>query len=138
MGSHIITYTDGGSRGNPGPGAIGVVILDGKTNEKLFEWGKFIGHVTNNQAEYSALIAALEKAVEMKVNEVKCLLDSELVVKQLNKEYRVKDPNISELYQRVVILTKSFKNITFSHITREKNKEADKLVNEALDAKLKK
>ena len=125
-----IIHTDGGARGNPGPAGIGAVI---KISEKVIELKRYIGETTNNQAEYRALILALEHALEAKVTEAECLLDSELVVKQLNREYRVKDKDLATLFVKVYNLSTKFKKITFKHIYREQNKHADKLVNEAID-----
>lgn len=128
----INLYTDGGSRGNPGPAGIGAVILD-EHKKVLKEVSEFIGNGTNNQAEYTALIRGLEEALKLNPTKINCFLDSELVVKQLNKEYKVKNPEIKELYGKVLDLV-IFREISFSHVRREQNKEADKLVNEALDA----
>lgn len=127
----LTTYSDGGARGNPGPAAIGVVIRHGA--EKVKEYGRYLGETTNNQAEYKALISALEHASEFGAEEVECMLDSELVVKQLRHEYRVKDPDLAPLFLKVYNLTQSFKKVSFHHIPRVKNKEADRMVNEALD-----
>jgi ribonuclease HI len=89
MFQKLTTYTDGGARGNPGPAGLGVVIMD---NELVVDsFGRYIGETTNNQAEYRALVAALERASELGAKEVECKLDSELVVKQMRREYKVKD-----------------------------------------------
>jgi ribonuclease HI len=131
--TNLLIHTDGGARGNPGPAAIGVVIQN-KESGVITKIGVYIGHATNNQAEYSALIEALQNAQKEKPSQVECLLDSELVVKQLNGEYKVKEPTIKKLWARVKELEKTFPQITYKHIPREKNKEADKIVNEVLDA----
>lgn len=136
MNTKLIIFSDGGSRGNPGPAACGVVIYNEK-KEEIAKIAKYIGNTTNNQAEYKALIFGLEKAVDLKAKELRCYLDSELVVKQLNGEYKVKDKAIELLFIKIHNLTLSFKSVTFKHIRREKNKEADRLVNLALDKKLK-
>ena len=128
----LIIYTDGGARGNPGPAGIGAVLMDENKNI-ISEIFKYIGNATNNQAEYQALIAGLIKAKELKAMEVEVFLDSELVVKQLNREYRVKDKNLALLFVKAYNISLSFKKIIFKHILREKNKQADKLVNLALD-----
>jgi ribonuclease HI len=128
----LIINTDGGSRGNPGPAAIGVVFSD-EAGEVVAKFKECIGETTNNVAEYSALILALTKANDFEVNEIECRLDSELVVKQLNGLYKVKDPNMKELHGKVQELT-FFKPVKFIHVRREYNKLADALVNEALDA----
>ncbi len=125
-----IIYTDGGARGNPGPAGIGVVI---KFDETTHYFKKYIGKTTNNQAEYQALVMALEKAKELGATEVDCRLDSELVVKQLNREYRVKDKDLAIQFVKVWNLMANFKKVTFKHVFREDNKEADRLVNEAID-----
>lgn len=130
-------YTDGGARGNPGPAACGVVMKH--KEEVIREISKYIGNTTNNQAEYEALILALEKAIEIfgskKAKEMilECHLDSELVVKQLNHEYRIKNEGLKPLYLKVSNLIPNFGSIKFIHIRREQNKLADKLVNRELD-----
>ena len=125
-------YTDGGARGNPGPAAIGGVLYE--ADKKIKTFSALIGKTTNNQAEYQALIKGLELALKHGVRELDCFLDSELVVKQLNKEYKVKDKNLAKIFVQAWNLAIKFKKITFSHVRRELNKEADKLVNEALDS----
>jgi len=129
----IKTYTDGGSRGNPGPAAIGVVLKD-EAGKNLTTFKEYIGETTNNQAEYKALVKALELAREFEAEEVVCYLDSELVVKQMRREYKVKDVGLSQLFVLVWNLSLGFKKISFHHIRREFNSEADALVNEALDS----
>lgn len=131
----LIINTDGGSRGNPGPGAIGVVFFD-EDNQIIYEMGKTIGVCTNNEAEYTALIEAMEKAKDFNATEIQFRLDSELVVKQLNGLYKVKNERISVLWTKAKELSKNFAKTSFIHVPREKNKEADKLVNEALDSKI--
>lgn len=130
----LITYTDGGSRNNPGPAACGIVIQNEK-EEIIFTASKYLGTATNNQAEYGALITALEKANELigGGGEVICHLDSELVVKQLKREYKVKDDKMKNLFAQVCKLCLNFDKVKFIHVRREKNKLADKLVNEELD-----
>lgn len=128
----IIIHSDGGARGNPGPAGIGA-ILHSADSKVIAEISKYIGETTNNQAEYQALIAALEKAKELKAQEVDCFLDSELVVKQLNREYKVKNAELAPLFLKVHNLSLSFKKIKFSHVRRELNKEADCLANRAMD-----
>lgn len=123
-------FTDGGARGNPGPGAAGVVLKIGE--ERVFAKAKYLGQTTNNQAEYQALVLGLNEASKH-TKELECFLDSELVVKQLNGEYRVKDEKLKPLFEKVGVLKKDFKKISFHHIRREKNKEADLLLNQELD-----
>ena len=125
-----ILHTDGGARGNPGPAGIGAVL---KVGDDTYYYKKYIGETTNNQAEYQALILGLAKAKELGVDEVDCFLDSELVVKQLNREYKVKDKDLAPLFIKVYNLSLGFKKIVFKHVFREANKAADKLVNEAID-----
>ncbi len=132
----LVIFTDGGARGNPGPAAIGAVI-GGKP------YGEYIGETTNNVAEYKALIFALKKAVALLgkeksgATEVRCNLDSELLVKQLRGEYKIKDSALQPLFVEVWNAKQDFKSVTFTHIPREQNKLADKMVNEALDKALK-
>lgn len=125
-------YSDGGARGNPGPAAIGVVISS--QDEIVATISRYIGETTNNQAEYQAIIAGLEKVLEYKAEIVECFLDSELVVKQLRHEYKVKNKDLATLFVKAHNLSLQFKKISFNHVPREENKAADKLVNEALDA----
>lgn len=127
-------FTDGGARGNPGPAAIGVVIYD-KNDKILFKRGKYIGETTNNQAEYQAIVLALEKSASLKAAELEFFLDSELVVKQLAGEYKVRDENLAKQFLKVWNLKNKFKKVTFRHVRREKNTVADALVNQALDKK---
>jgi len=135
--SKFIIYTDGGARGNPGPAALGVVVkryeARNKRRKTISKYAKFIGRATNNQAEYKALIFGLEKVKTLGAQEVDCFLDSELAVKQLNLEYKVKDKDLGPLFIKVWNLQQDFKKINFYHISRDKNKEADRLVNRELD-----
>lgn len=126
-------HTDGGARGNPGPSAAGIVI-ENASNEVVKEIGIFLGHGTNNEAEYQALIHGIKNAKELGADEISCFLDSELVVKQLNGQYKVKNENMKAFYDEVLKLKSSLKKIEFIHVPRTKNKNADKLVNEVLDA----
>ena len=127
--------TDGGARGNPGPAGIGVAIY-GEKGKLIGRHSKFIGTATNNQAEYKASILGLEKAKELKAKEVRCFLDSELVVKQLIGQYRVKDKDLKPLFAEILKLTNNFDSVIFKHIPREENKLADKLVNLAIDREI--
>lgn len=135
----VIAYTDGGSRGNPGPAAVGIQIQDEK-GKVLKEVAEFLGNATNNFAEYQGVAVALETLKKMygkktKEIEVELRMDSELVKKQLNYEYQIKDPGLVPLFIEIHNLrVASFPNLTLTHVPREKNKEADRLVNEALDA----
>lgn len=128
-------YSDGASRGNPGPSAIAFMILtDG--GEILKRRSEYVGFGTNNHAEYSALISALDAASKMESQEVVCYLDSELVVKQLNGEYQVKNPNLRRLWMKMHDLKQSFQKISFMHVPRtEKHiEEVDSLANQTLNA----
>lgn len=126
-------FTDGGARGNPGPAAIGGVLYQGK--EKINTFSEYIGETTNNQAEYAALIKGLELALKNNIKELDCYLDSELVVKQLRKEYKVKEAGLAKIFVKAWNLAIQFKKISFKHVRRELNKEADALVNKALDSR---
>lgn len=128
----LLIFTDGGARGNPGPAAAGVVIKNEK-GKILAAFGRYLSETTNNQAEYRALILALEHALKLNGAEIACYADSELMIKQLNHEYKVRDPNLAPLFLKIWNLSTKFKKISYHHIFREKNKEADKLVNETLD-----
>ena len=125
-------YIDGGSRGNPGPAGIGVVILD-ERGKKIKDIAKYIGETTNNIAEYNALLYGLEEALIIRADEILINMDSELIAKQLSGDYRVKDSNIKPLFERALNMLKSFKGFEIKHIKREKNKEADKLLNKAIN-----
>ena len=133
---NLIIYTDGGARGNPGPGGIGVIIYD-KDRQLIKQYSKFLKQVTNNQAEYQALILGLEKAKSLKATSVDCYLDSQLIVEQLNRRYKVKDPILGFLFIKVWNLSQSFRSVNFYHIPREKNKQADKLVNKVINKNIK-
>lgn len=128
--------TDGGSRGNPGPSAIAFVLKDSEGN-LVKDGGDVLGTFTNNVAEYTALIRGLNEAFILGEDTVVCRLDSELVVKQLNGEYKVKDKDMAGLFRIVQETLKHFKAVKFVHVPRSENKEADKIVNEFLDGKRK-
>ncbi|MBN1176568.1 MAG: ribonuclease HI family protein [Dehalococcoidales bacterium] len=128
----VIINTDGAARGNPGPASIGVIIKDDK-DKVLARISRYIGSTTNNQAEYRAVVAALEKAVSLGAKNVELKSDSELVVNQLNGRYKVKNAALRPLYQEVVKLAGSLEKITFSYIPRAQNAGADALANQALD-----
>lgn len=143
MTNYIILNTDGGSRGNPGPAAVGVVISD-ESGQVLKTYGESIGIATNNDAEYQALIFGLKKIKllfgkeKAKQMSVECRLDSELVVKQLNHEYKLKEERIQKFFIEIWNTMLDFNTVDFKHIPREQNKLADKMVNEALDNENKK
>lgn len=131
--SDLTIYIDGACRGNPGPAGIGVVIQ--KNGETIKEISKSIGEGTNNIAEYSALIQALEEALEKKAHNVQIYTDSELVYKQIMGQYKVKHPNVLPLHMKAKLLMAKFKDVKLTHVLREKNKEADKLASSALSVK---
>jgi ribonuclease HI len=126
-------FTDGGSRGNPGPAAFGFV-LEAEDGTAFAERGETIGIATNNVAEYSGLIAGLETAVQLGVTEVEVVSDSELLVKQMRGEYRVKNEALRELSTQATRLGRQFDSVEYRHVRRERNTRADGLVNEALDS----
>jgi ribonuclease HI len=128
----LIIYTDGGARGNPGPAGIGAVVYDGEM-KKLAEVSEYIGRATNNQAEYKAVIAAFKKVEEYRPVEILFFLDSELVVKQLKGEYRVRNADLAPLFVKIHNNIIKYKKVVFTHVRREKNKEADLLANKAMD-----
>jgi len=134
-------YTDGGSRGNPGPAASGAVIIAikgerGEEGEILARVSRYLGKTTNNQAEYMAIIIGLERAKTLGATEVEMVMDSELCVRQLTGVYKVKNPDIARRFVEVHNLVQDFKKVTYRHVPREKNTQADAIVNECIDAHL--
>ena len=127
----VIIFADGASLGNPGPAAIGAILKD-ERGKILALMSRRIGRETNNHAEYSALIAALEEADRLGASEAEIKLDSELVVKQITGRYRVKSPALKPLYNQAKTLLGQLKYFTITHVPREQNVEADKLANKAL------
>ncbi len=134
-------FADGGSRGNPGPAGAGAIVRDEK-GAVVAEISEFLGHTTNNVAEYTGILSALETLLSLMGSDgrgeasdavVVVKMDSLLVVKQMNGEYKIKHPNLTPLAARVKALTKEFKSVSFAHVYREHNKEADKLANLAMD-----
>lgn len=126
-------FTDGGARGNPGPSAYAYVIC--KMDETVVEKsGEYIGETTNNQAEYKGLIAGLERATELGIKTLHVFMDSELVVKQVNGQYKVKNPDMVFLHQKVAQLRPNFDQVDFTHVLRALNKLADAEVNRILDS----
>jgi len=135
MEKRLFVYSDGGARGNPGKAAIGIIFLD--ENERIIEKHKeYIGIKTNNEAEYLAIIKALEIAKKY-AKKVHIHSDSELVVRQLNGEYKVKKKELKELFEQVEKIEKEFEEVSYQNVKRENEfiQQADKLVNEALDKK---
>ena len=129
-------YTDGASRGNPGHASFGYVIMT-PDRKVIAEHGEYIGVATNNQAEYGAIVDALDKASKYTEGTLHFFMDSELAVRQLTGIYKVKDLKIAERVKEIFRLSKRFENITYTHIVRDKNKHADALANDALDKHLK-
>ena len=127
----VIIFTDGASQGNPGPAAIGAIIKD-EQGRVITAISQGIGRTTNNQAEYRAIIAALENAVSLGASQVDMRSDSELVVRQINGRYRVKNASLKPLYQKVKHLQSQLEVFTITHIPRQQNTEADSLANMAL------
>jgi ribonuclease HI len=124
---------DGGSRGNPGPAAYGVVIRDG-SGELVAKLKKYIGRMSNNVAEYYGLIAALDYAQSHKIRALRIESDSELLVKQMRGQYKVKSEDLRPLFERAKKMSQGFDSFRIDHVYREQNREADALANEALDA----
>ena len=131
----LIIHTDGGARGNPGPAGIGVVIADDK-NKIVGRYKNYIGEATNNIAEYKALILALTEARKLSSDDLQINMDSELVVRQMNGQYKIKDLGLKLLASEAIKLMRNFKSVSFHHVRREQNKEADKLVNQAIDEQI--
>jgi ribonuclease HI len=132
----LLIYADGGARGNPGPAAIGAVVLDPSSDPptRLATVSESIGVATNNVAEYRALIAALETAREFSARRARIRLDSQLLVRQLEGRYRVKQPHLRPYFDRARELLAEYEEVDIAHVRREENTEADALVNAALDA----
>jgi len=127
-----VTYSDGASRGNPGLASYGAVVIDPE-GEVVHEVSETLGVTTNNIAEYRGLIAALESALALGAKRVEARLDSELLVRQAIGRYRVKNPGLIPLHNRVLNLRGQFNEVVFKHVPREQNKHADALANRALD-----
>lgn len=130
-------YADGGSRGNPGPAAAGAIVRD-ENGETVVEVSEFLGHTTNNVAEYTAVLRALEKLSEhlgpdAKNSDVLARMDSMLVVRQMKGEWKLKHPGLKPLAGRVGELVSLFRSVSFEHVYRDFNKDADRLANEAMD-----
>jgi ribonuclease HI len=131
LSKKALIFTDGGAEPNPGQGGIGIVIQD-RHGETVTTVSRAVGIVTNNQAEYMAVIAALEKAISLGFDEIEIRADSELIVRQINGRYKVKNVNLKPLYQKVIELKGRFNSFSITHIPRNLNKEADRLAGEAV------
>lgn len=128
----LTIQADGGARGNPGPAATGVVIKN-EQGEVLAAYGEYLGKQTNNFAEYSAIISGMKKAHSLGATEVECILDSLLIVEQLNGRWKVKEPTLQKLFVQAWNEMQNFKKIKIRHTLRHNNKEADAQVNKVLD-----
>lgn len=128
----LILHTDGGSRGNPGPAAAGIV-LDNTKGNCVKELGVFLGKATNNEAEYQALVYGMAAGLKLGATELECYLDSELIVKQLKGIYKMKNTRLKVFYQKIKQMEKMLEKVTYKHVKRDKNERADALVNEVLD-----
>lgn len=131
---HLVAHVDGGARGNPGPAGYGVVVED-QQGKPIAEFSRYLGHHTNNFAEYSGLIAALNYALEHQHPALRVLSDSELMVRQMNGVYKVRSPELRPLYEEAGRLSRKLQWFRIEHVRREKNAEADRLANEAMDRK---
>jgi len=132
LDTNFVLFTDGGARGNPGPSAAGIFLY---TSDKSFikEIGVYLGKGTNNEAEYRALTIGLKTAIKSGAKNLMCFLDSELIVKQLNGVYKVKNERLKVFFEEIKVLEKGFEMVNYKHVPRGKNKKADSLVNEVLD-----
>lgn len=134
MSLRVMAHVDGGSRGNPGPAGSGVVV-SAEDGTALFEGGYFIGRTTNNVAEYRGLLEALRAARRLGATELCVVSDSELLVRQMNGQYKVRNAGLLPLYEEARHLARQFKEVSYRHVRRELNKRADELANKAMDAK---
>jgi len=132
---HIVAHVDGGARGNPGPAGYGVVLEDGH-GMRIAEFSRYLGHHTNNFAEYSGLIAALAYALEHKHSALRVLSDSELMVRQMNGVYKVRSPELRPLYEEARRRARQLQWFRIEHVRRENNTDADRLANEAMDRRI--
>jgi ribonuclease HI len=130
--SYLVAHIDGGARGNPGPAGYGVVITD-QSGRKVAELSEYLGHQTNNYAEYNGLLAALGYVVQHGHKALKVIADSELLVKQIRGEYKVKSPSLVELHQRAQKLIAQLEWFSIQHVLRGGNQDADRLANQAMD-----
>lgn len=130
--NHLIVYSDGGSRGNPGPSATGYVVMNA-SEDIIEENGSYLGITTNNQAEYQAVLLGLQKALELQAKTVDFRVDSMLIVNQMSDIYKVKNRDLWPIYERIKELISKFDKVTFTHVRREFNQRADAMVNKVLD-----
>jgi len=132
---HVVIHIDGGSRGNPGPAGAGAVVQAKTDNSILYKGGVFLGTATNNVAEYSGMITGLTAAKELNATHVQLFSDSQLLVRQMIGQYRVKNVGLKPLHRKASDLAEGFVKCSFTHVRREENTAADKLANMAMDAK---
>ncbi len=132
LNNKFVLFTDGGSRGNPGPAAAGIFLCTPK-KDYIKEVGIYLGKATNNEAEYQALLMGMETAIKSGAEKLVCYLDSELIVKQLKGIYKMKNARLKVFFDRIKLLENGLESIVYKHVPREKNKKADALVNEVLD-----
>jgi ribonuclease HI len=130
----LLIHTDGAARGNPGPAGAGAILRDAVTGEVLVEIAEPLGHATNNVAEWTAVLLALEDARRLGATHVDLRMDSELVARQISGIYRVKHPDLKPIHARAMELLRTFEGYTVGHVPRELNKDADRLSNVAVDA----
>jgi len=128
-----VVYADGASRGNPGPASIGAAVFD-ETGREVYKVSRRLGRATNNEAEYQAAIAGLEAALGLGGGDVELRMDSELIIRQLQFRYRVRNERLRPFFNRIVELRNKFDSFSVTHVPREKNKRADELANLALDS----
>lgn len=126
-------YTDGGARGNPGPAGAGAWLENSSNGKKIDALALFLGDQTNNYAEYTALVEGLRMALRHKITELHVMMDSQLIVEQMQGNYKVRNAGLKPLHEQANALLPQFHHVTFTHIPREKNTEADRLVNKAID-----
>ncbi|MGH2488632.1 MAG: ribonuclease HI family protein [Candidatus Limnocylindria bacterium] len=136
MGTRLLIHTDGAARGNPGPAGLGAVLRDAETGETVAELARFLGVKTNNVAEWTAVEAALMEAKRLGATAVDLRTDSELVARQIAGRYRVKHPDLKPIYARVMAILATFAAYTVAHVPRERNREADRLSNVAIDRRV--
>ena len=129
----LLIHTDGAARGNPGPSGLGAVLVDAESGEVLAELARYLGIRTNNYAEWTAVEAALEEALHLGASHVDLRMDSELVARQISGRYRVKHADLKPIHGRVMAMLGQLSGYTVGHVPRERNKEADRLSNVAID-----
>ncbi|MFW5839658.1 MAG: ribonuclease HI family protein [Planctomycetota bacterium] len=132
---HLRIYTDGGAKGNPGPAGAGIFIEDAASGEAIHEAGVYLGRTTNNVAEYQGMLYGLKMAQTLNASRVELISDSELMVRQMTGQYRVKNAGLKPLYEEAKSIASGFADFQIRHVRREHNKDADRLVNQAIKEK---